>query len=96
MEPGPTWLARASHSHLFPGARLRPEPGSPPLGAGEGLILFSDDSQADATLDGSVLSVGEHTTLKGTAIGPAAWEVELGGGDQPAVVRRRVLPGVAR
>ncbi|MFT3876100.1 MAG: hypothetical protein QM708_06735 [Propioniciclava sp.] len=67
----------ASHTHLFPGAKLR----GPHLDA-QGtevpvLIVFSDASCADAVLaasgDGCDLSVAPYRTAGGTEIGAKAW-----------------------
>ena len=66
---------RASHSHLFPGATLTVAGTS-----AECLVIFSDESTADADLtvtapDGPVLSVQPYTTAAGTRITAKTWQL---------------------
>ncbi|MCW5951415.1 MAG: hypothetical protein KIT69_04080 [Propionibacteriaceae bacterium] len=69
--------ATASHSHLFPGARLEFEDGSAAPGRLE--LRLSDGTEVVAELiefgDGIVLSVAGFTTRAGTEIGPRVWLV---------------------
>lgn len=72
----------ASHTHLFPGAKLRgPRPDDPD--ALPVLIVFSDAPSADAVLtasghdgEGYGLDVAPYRTASGTEIGAKGWVLE--------------------
>jgi hypothetical protein len=84
----------ATHTHLYPGARLRAD--SPAPRAGPLTIEFADLASAPARLAGGAgrwrLHVAAHRTQPGTAIAAKAWHVEPLAPPEPAgtwrVVRR--------
>ncbi|MEZ5085678.1 MAG: hypothetical protein R2722_05330 [Tessaracoccus sp.] len=70
----------ADNTHLFPGARLafadaQPAPDAPT----EAMIVFTDSSRAEATLDPSdstwLLRVESYTTAAGTVIEAKSWGI---------------------
>ncbi|WP_309081725.1 hypothetical protein [Zhihengliuella sp.] len=99
-------VLHASHSHLFPGARLAAPGIDGPLAGGsrprsrEARIVFSDFSEADAELSRPddapsghlLLDVAEYRTAPGRVISARAWLVEQQstGGDGAAAGLRVV------
>jgi len=73
---------RATHTHLYPGARLRVQEGAAELRKGDTVTIEFADMQVArakvaATRDGRVeLAVASHRTGKGTAIAAKRWLVE--------------------
>lgn len=77
-------IFRASHSHLFPGAVLtapaEPAPSETPDTSTERLVIFSDESTAEADLTGNApadleLAVQPYTTAAGTRIDAKTWRL---------------------
>lgn len=77
-------VLRASHSHLFPGARLS---GPAVVDAADSaetpvLVVFADGAVTDAVVSGgeaegrSILTVASYSTTAGTAIDERAWIIE--------------------
>ncbi|WP_145942833.1 hypothetical protein [Corynebacterium glyciniphilum] len=88
---------RVSHSHLFPGAVLRLPEGQPyPAVPAECLLLFSDESEAEAEIipDHSTdtaagrLLVSAYTTGAGTAIDAKNWHLTATAPSELKVTRR--------
>ncbi|MGJ0185013.1 hypothetical protein [Corynebacterium glyciniphilum] len=86
-----------SHSHLFPGAVLRLQDGQElPTGVAECLLVFSDESEAEAELipDHSTettaghLQVSTYTTGAGTPIGAKNWHLSKTTSGELKVTRR--------
>lgn len=84
----PTWQLHASHSHLYPGARLRMRGRTaaalerPDWQAGDSVLVeFADQSVSAGALralqgDSVELAVGAYRTAKGTAITDKAWRLQ--------------------
>jgi hypothetical protein len=76
----------ATHTHLYPGARLHSPDGSPnePLTAGDAIVVeFSDGHAANAQVlsieTGNILiAVQGHRTSSGTDIPAQRWRMEKG------------------
>ena len=83
-------VLRATHSHLYPGARGRLDGPMPP-GSAPCLVEFADGSAAHGTLmpeaDGTVLATDPYTTACGTRIPAKRWLIEPTG-EGFRVVRR--------
>lgn len=88
---------RVSHSHLFPGAVLRLPDGQPyPADPAECLLLFSDESEAEAEFvpdEGDEpshgrLLVSAYTTGAGTAISAKNWHLTGTAPSELKVTRR--------
>lgn len=81
----PTWQLHASHSHLYPGARLRPGDAPESLrttwqAGDQVLVAFADQSVSAAQLravqgDGAELAVDAYRTAKGTGIAAKVWRL---------------------
>ncbi|MGP5930443.1 hypothetical protein [Corynebacterium glyciniphilum] len=90
-----------SHSHLFPGAVLRLQDGQElPTGVAECLLVFSDESEAEAELipahgaetstetTAGHLQVSTYTTGAGTPIGAKNWHLSKTTSGELKVTRR--------
>lgn len=91
------WRLHASHTHLYPGARLRCEADRKRrFAAGDrALIAFSDGNVALARIASASpkwarLEVAAHTTVRGAPIVAKSWIVEPAGAEGEMRVRRRV------
>ena len=88
----------ASHTHLYPGARLRADSIEPR--AGPLTVAFADLASARARLVGGAghwrLHVAAHRTQRGTPIAAKVWHVEPLAPPEPPgtwrVVRRSPTP----
>jgi hypothetical protein len=83
----PTWQLHASHSHLYPGARLRVQerpaaPVRPHWQAGDRVLVeFADQAVSAGAVravqdDAVELSLRAYRTAKGTAIADKAWRLQ--------------------
>lgn len=88
---------RVSHSHLFPGAVLRLRDGQQfPADPAECLLIFSDESEAEAEIipdhstdtAGGRLLVSAYTTGAGTAIDAKNWHLTATAPSELKVTRR--------
>ncbi|MWD27718.1 hypothetical protein E0K89_009550 [Aquicoccus sp. SCR17] len=69
---------RASHTHLYPGARGTCDG---PLCDGPVLLEFSDGVAVSGQIAGDRLQLAAHVTAAGTAIPAKAWQIEPRGAD---------------
>lgn len=86
-------MLNADNTHLYPGARLAVyEDATLPDSRVEAVILFRDESSADAVLvpsgDGFVLYVESYSTAAGTSIDAKSWVLQAAD-DWSLVVKRR-------
>ena len=87
---------RATHTHLYPGARLRREDGAAELRKGDAVTIeFADmqvaSAKVAATHDEQIeLAVASHRTGKGKAIAAKRWLVQASEGEGAGyrIVRR--------
>lgn len=86
-------MLNADNTHLYPGARLAVyEDATLPDSRVEAVVLFRDDSSADAVLmpseDGLALYVESYSTAAGTGIDAKNWVLQAAD-DRSLVVKRR-------
>ncbi|HTN48658.1 MAG TPA: hypothetical protein VMK32_04430 [Burkholderiaceae bacterium] len=85
-EPG-LWRLAASHTHLYPGARLRclEEPSDLTLRAGDGVLVEFSDGQAvrgrieDVIGPSAKLATAAYRTARGAEIPQKRWFIVPGG-----------------